>query len=79
MDHVVYVQVYLEDINHYRELNEVFAKYFPHDPPARAVLGVVRIPESRCKSPLSLFVISKASKPCRCQMSRQTRRTLRPC
>ncbi|MGB7434081.1 MAG: RidA family protein [Candidatus Acidiferrum sp.] len=46
MDHVVYVQVYLEDINHYRELNEVFAKYFPHDPPARAVLGVVRIPES---------------------------------
>ncbi len=46
MDHVVYVQVYLEDVDHYQELNEVFAKYFPHDPPARAVLGVARVPES---------------------------------
>jgi reactive intermediate/imine deaminase len=46
MDHVVYVQVYLEDINRYRELNEAFANYFPHDPPARAVLGVARLPES---------------------------------
>lgn len=45
MDHVVYVQVYLEDINHYSELNEVFAAYFPNDPPARAVLGVARVPE----------------------------------
>jgi reactive intermediate/imine deaminase len=46
MDHVVYVQVYLEDTNHYRELNEVFANYFHQDPPARAVLGVTRVPES---------------------------------
>jgi len=46
MDHVVYVQVYLKDVNHYEELNQVFANYFPHDPPARAVLGVAQIPES---------------------------------
>jgi len=46
MDHVVYVQVYLEDTSHYGELNEVFAAYFPKDPPARAVLGVARVPES---------------------------------
>ena len=46
MDHVVYLQVYLEDVKHYPGLNEVFAKYFPHDPPARAVLGVARVPES---------------------------------
>jgi reactive intermediate/imine deaminase len=45
MDHVVYVQVYLEDTNHYPELNEVFANYFPKEPPARAVLGVARLPE----------------------------------
>jgi reactive intermediate/imine deaminase len=45
MDHVVYVQVYLEDMNRYTELNEVFAVYFPKDPPARAVLGVARLPE----------------------------------
>jgi enamine deaminase RidA (YjgF/YER057c/UK114 family) len=45
MEHVVYVQVYLEDTNRYRELNEVFAATFPHDPPARAVLGVAHVPE----------------------------------
>ena len=46
MEHVVYVQVYLEDVKHYRELNEVFASYFPQDPPARAVLGVAKNAES---------------------------------
>ena len=46
MDHVVYVQVYLEDINHYGELNKVFADYFSKNPPARAVLGVARLPVS---------------------------------
>jgi len=45
-DHLVYVQVYLEDINRYKELDEVFTGYFPHDPPARAVLGVARVPQS---------------------------------
>jgi reactive intermediate/imine deaminase len=44
MDHVVYVQVYLEDVNHYAELNKVFEEYFPRNPPARAVLGVARLP-----------------------------------
>src|SRR5262249_52748401 len=46
MDHVVYVQVYLESMDRYAELNEVFAGYFPKDPPARAVVGVARLPES---------------------------------
>ena len=44
MDHVVYVQVYLEDMNHFGELNKIFADYFPKNPPARAVLGVARLP-----------------------------------
>ncbi|HXX15583.1 MAG TPA: RidA family protein [Candidatus Eremiobacteraceae bacterium] len=46
IEHVVYLQVYLEDVGHYRELNQVFARYFPRDPPARAVLGVARNPVS---------------------------------
>jgi reactive intermediate/imine deaminase len=45
MEHVVYVQVYLEDVGNYQELNGVFAKYFPRIPPARAVLGVSRLPQ----------------------------------
>jgi len=45
MDHVVYVQVYLEDMSQYESLDRVFAEYFPKMPPARAVLGVARLPE----------------------------------
>jgi reactive intermediate/imine deaminase len=46
MQHIVYVQVYLEDVSNYDQLNTVFAKYFPSTPPARAVLGVSRVSES---------------------------------
>jgi reactive intermediate/imine deaminase len=46
MEHVVYTQVYLEDIGKYGEMNRVFAEYFGKTPPARAVLGVAGIPES---------------------------------
>jgi enamine deaminase RidA (YjgF/YER057c/UK114 family) len=45
MNHVVYIQVYLQDVSHYDELNSAFAAYFPKDPPARSVLGVARVPE----------------------------------
>ncbi|MBZ5683386.1 MAG: RidA family protein [Acidobacteriia bacterium] len=45
MEHVVYTQVYLEDISKYREMNQVFAEVFAKGPPARAVLGVARLPE----------------------------------
>jgi reactive intermediate/imine deaminase len=45
MEHVVYTQVYLEDISKYGEMNRLFAEYFAKTPPARAVLGVARLPE----------------------------------
>ena len=32
MDHVVYVQVYLQDVNQYGELNKIFSDYFPKNP-----------------------------------------------
>ena len=40
LDNVVYVQAYLTDISAYPAVNRVFGEYFPHTPPARAVLGV---------------------------------------
>ncbi len=46
MDHVVYTQVYLEDIGKYDQMNSVFREFFPKTPPARAVLGVARVPDS---------------------------------
>lgn len=45
MENVVYTQVYLEDISKYGEVNGVFAGYFGKNLPARAVLGIAKIPE----------------------------------
>ncbi|MFZ0538508.1 MAG: RidA family protein [Candidatus Sulfotelmatobacter sp.] len=45
MEHVVYTQVYLEDVSKYGEMNRAFGEYFAKTPPARAVLGVARIPD----------------------------------
>jgi len=39
MEHVVYTQVYLEDIGKYDELNGVFAQYFQKRPPAPGRVG----------------------------------------
>jgi enamine deaminase RidA (YjgF/YER057c/UK114 family) len=44
--HVVYVQVYLEDISKYEDVNRVFEQYFGKQAPARAVLGVAKVPDS---------------------------------
>jgi enamine deaminase RidA (YjgF/YER057c/UK114 family) len=45
MDHVVYVQVYLDNMNQYGTLDQAFVDFFPKTPPARGVLGVARLPE----------------------------------
>jgi enamine deaminase RidA (YjgF/YER057c/UK114 family) len=45
-NNVVYTQVYLEDISKYGEMDHVFGKYFAEPRPARAVLGVAKVPES---------------------------------
>ena len=46
LQNIVYVKIYLQDVSNYDQLNAVFAKYFPDTPPARAVLGVARVPAS---------------------------------
>ena len=44
LDHVVYTQVYLDDIDQYPGMDRVFREYFGNTSPARAVLGVARVP-----------------------------------
>ena len=44
MQHVVYAQLYLKDVSKYEDANRVWAKFFPKDPPARATLGVAKMP-----------------------------------
>ena len=43
-DNLVYLQVYLEDINNYAALDESFV-VVPKNPPARSVIGVAKLPE----------------------------------
>jgi 2-iminobutanoate/2-iminopropanoate deaminase len=45
MDHVVYVTVYLTDINQYGEMNRACSEFFGKIPPASAVLGVAALPD----------------------------------
>jgi reactive intermediate/imine deaminase len=45
MDNVVYTQVHLEDLSKYDQMNSIFGEYFTKTPPARAVLGVARVPD----------------------------------
>ncbi|HEU0141358.1 MAG TPA: RidA family protein, partial [Bryobacteraceae bacterium] len=44
MEHVVYMQVYMKDVTHYDRMNESWRKVFTKNPPARATLGVHRMP-----------------------------------
>jgi reactive intermediate/imine deaminase len=44
MGNVVYTQVYLDDMAHFRSMNEVYSEYFHDTPPARATLGVAKLP-----------------------------------
>ena len=37
--------VFLSDMNNFSAMNEVYAKYFPKDPPARSTIEVARLPK----------------------------------
>ncbi|MFC2084292.1 RidA family protein [Bacteroidota bacterium] len=44
LNDVVQCQIFLADLNHYSQMNEIYASYFKKDFPARAVVEVKRIP-----------------------------------
>ena len=44
LEHIVYTQVYLEDMANFAEMNRVYGTYFSKAPPARATLGVAKLP-----------------------------------
>ena len=55
MRHVVYAHLYLQDIARYDDANRAWAKFFPKEPPARATIGVARIPTD---SPVEITVVA---------------------
>lgn len=44
LDRVVKVTVFLKDMNDFSAMNEVYARYFPANPPARSTVEVARLP-----------------------------------
>jgi len=44
MEQVVKTTVYLKDMGEFAAMNEVYARYFPEGPPARATVEAARLP-----------------------------------
>ncbi len=42
--HVVKTTVYLKDMNEFPAMNEIYGRFFPAEPPARATVEVARLP-----------------------------------
>ena len=44
LERVVKTTVYIKDMGDFGRMNEVYARYFPADPPARATIEAARLP-----------------------------------
>jgi len=45
LDQVVKTTVFIKDMNQFASINEVYAKFFPENPPARSCVEVARLPK----------------------------------
>jgi len=45
LDRAVRLTVYLTDLGEFEAVNEVYARFFPEDPPARVAFGVAALPK----------------------------------
>ena len=45
MENVVKTTVFLKDMNDFAAMNEVYATFFPQNPPARSAVEVARLPK----------------------------------
>jgi 2-iminobutanoate/2-iminopropanoate deaminase len=44
LEHTVKATVFLKDMNDFAAMNEVYARYFPKNPPARSTVEIARLP-----------------------------------
>lgn len=45
MENVIKTTVFLKDMNDFAAMNEVYAAFFPNEPPARSAVEVARLPK----------------------------------
>ena len=58
MDHIVSTTVFLNDVNDFAKMNEVYATYFKNAPPARATVEVARLPRD-AKIEISAIAVAR--------------------
>ncbi|WP_238883585.1 RidA family protein [Clostridium sp. YIM B02551] len=58
LDNVFKTTVFLSDMNDFVSMNEVYASYFPSNPPARSAVQVARLPKD-VKIEIEMIAISK--------------------
>ena len=44
LERAVRITVYMTDLGEFASVNEAYASFFPHDPPARVAIGVAQLP-----------------------------------
>lgn len=57
LDRTVKATVYLQDMSDFASMNEVYARYFPNDPPARSTVQASRLPRD-VRVEIDLIVLS---------------------
>lgn len=45
MENIIKTTVFLQDLNDFVDMNEVYGSYFPENPPARSAVQVARLPK----------------------------------
>ncbi len=45
LENIVKATIFLTDMNDFQQVNEAYAEFFPHEPPARACIEVSRLPK----------------------------------
>jgi len=58
LHHIIKTTVFLKDMNDFRAMNEVYARYFTSAPPARSTVQVSRLPKDAL---VEIEVIAAAS------------------
>ncbi len=57
LDRVVKTSVFLKDLSDFAAMNEVYARYFPQNPPARSTIEAARLPRD-CKVEIDLIAMA---------------------
>jgi 2-iminobutanoate/2-iminopropanoate deaminase len=63
LNSIVKTTVFLKDINHFAEFNEVYATFFNQEPPARSAFQVAALPKNGL---VEIEVVALSGRKCHC-------------